>query len=124
MTKNGIAIQSSARPGGMYEELNVSLVERYTDRIEPSRGLIQGQRFDIISGKPFFRAAARQDERTDITLEITAAAARELNTLKGEQYQAARDHFLSTKEMRLQGDPSSMGARLEAVHDPIVERAS
>jgi hypothetical protein len=67
---------------------------------------------------------ARQDERTDITVEITAAAARELNTLKGAQYQAAHDHFLSTKEMRLQGDPSSMGAWREAVHDPIVDRAS
>jgi hypothetical protein len=54
---------------------------------------------------------------------LTAAAARELKTLRSAdpKYQAARDKFLSTGEMRVAGDPSRMGGWLDAVHDPIVD---
>jgi hypothetical protein len=77
----GTLMCEAAAQSGLPPELNASLVERYTDGIKLSQGLIQGQRFDIISGKPSFRVGARQDDRTDITVEITAAAARERNTL-------------------------------------------
>jgi hypothetical protein len=51
-------------------------------------------------------------------------AARELDTLRSADpsYRAARDHFLSTGETRVNGDISRMGGWLEAVHDPIVDR--
>jgi hypothetical protein len=89
-----------------------------------SEGLVQGLRFDILSGNPSFRVGARHGERADIRIEITAAAARELNSLYSADpdYQAALDNLLSTGEMRVDGDPSQMGGWLKAVHDPIVAR--
>lgn len=79
---------------------------------------------DINSGRPPFRVGARQDERADITVEITASAARKLNALHSADptYQTARDKFLGTNEMRVIGDPSRMGIWLDAVHDPIADR--
>jgi hypothetical protein len=120
----GRLMREAASRSGLSPELNVSLVERYTDGVELSEGLVQGIRFDILGGKPSFRVGARPDERADVTVEVTAAAARELNTLRSADpsYQAARDKFLSTGEMRVDGDPSRLGGWLDAVHDPIVDR--
>jgi len=107
-------------------DLNVSLVERYTDGVKLSEGLVQGIRFDIIGGKPSFRVGVRQDERADITVELTTAASHELNTLHSADpnYQTALGKFVSTGKMRTDGDPSQMGDWLNAVHDPIVDRTS
>lgn len=119
----GTLMCEAASQAKLSPELNVSLVERYTDGVEMSEGLVQGVRFDIVGGKPSFRVGVRPDERADVTVEVTAAAARELNTLRSADpnYQAARDKFLSTGEMRVAGDPSRMGGWLDAVHDPIVD---
>jgi hypothetical protein len=109
---------------GLSPDLTLSLVERYTDGVELSEGFVQGLRFDIVRGKPSFRVGARWDEKTDVTIEITAAAARALNSLRSAdpQYSAACDRFLRTGEMRVVGDPSRIGRWLGAVHDPIVDR--
>jgi hypothetical protein len=122
----GRLMREAASQSGLSPELNVSLVERYTDGVELSEGLVQGIRFDILGGKPSFRVGARPDERADVTVEVTAAAARELNALRSADpsYQAARDKFLSTGDMRVDGDPSRLGGWLDAVHDPIVDRTS
>uniref|UniRef100_B0T5L2 SCP2 domain-containing protein n=1 Tax=Caulobacter sp. (strain K31) TaxID=366602 RepID=B0T5L2_CAUSK len=122
----GTLMSEVAARSGLSPDLNVSLVERYTDGIELSDGLVQGIRFDILGGKPSFRVGARRDERADVTVEITAAAARALNALLSADpnYPAARDNFLSTGEMRVDGDPSRLGGWLDAVHDPIVARTS
>jgi hypothetical protein len=76
------------------------IVERYTDGVELFEGLVQGLRFDILKGKPAFRVGVRQDERADITIKITAAAARELNSLYNADpnYHTGRAKFLSTGE--------------------------
>ncbi len=120
----GTLMSEAASQSGLPPELNLSLVERYTDGVELLAGLVQGIRFDILEGRPSFRVGARRDERADVTIEITAAAARALNTLHGADpdYLAARDKFLSTGEMRVDGDPSQLGGWLDAVHDPIVDR--
>jgi len=55
--------------------------ERYTDGIELDSGLVQGIRFDISAGKPSFRIGARLDDAADVTVLLTAAAARKLNLL-------------------------------------------
>lgn len=117
-------MSEAASQSGLSPELNLSLVERYTDGVELSEGLVQGLRFDILGGKPSFRVGARRDERADVMIEITAAAARKLNTLRSADpnYTAALEGFLSTGEMRVEGDPSRMGGWLNAVHDPIVNR--
>ena len=64
-----LMIEAASR-SGLSPELNVSVVERYTDGIDLSEGLVQGLRFDILSGKPSFRVGARRDERADVTIEI------------------------------------------------------
>ncbi|MCW1411249.1 hypothetical protein OLZ32_23485 [Rhizobium sp. 1AS11] len=53
-------------------------------------------------------------------IAVTAAAARELNTLHSADpdYRAARYRFLRTGEMRVEGDPSRIGGWLEEVHPP------
>lgn len=105
-------------------ELNLSLVERYTDGVELREGVVQGLRFDIQGGTPTFRVGARYEERADIEIEITAAAARTLNTLLSADpdYAAALEGFLCTGEMRVLGDPSRLGSWLSEVHDRIVDR--
>jgi len=122
----GTLMIEAASRSGLSPELNLSIVERYTDGVDLSEGLVQGLRFDIISGKPSFRVGARRDEWADVTIEITAAAARELNILRSADpnYPAALDKFLSTGEMRVDGDPPQMGSWINAVHDPIVDRTS
>lgn len=120
----GTLMSKAASRSGLPPQLNLSLVEFYTDGVELSKGLVQGLRFDILGGTPSFRVGARYGERADIRIEITAAAARELNSLYSADpdYHAALDRLLSTGEMRLDGDPSQMGDWLKAVHDPIVAR--
>lgn len=120
----GTLMSEAASEAGLPPELDVSLVERYTDGVELSEGLVQGIRFDINRGKPSFRVGVGQDDRADITVEITAAAARKLNTLYSADptYHLTRDKFLGTGEMQVAGDPSRMGGWLDAVHDPIVDR--
>jgi hypothetical protein len=122
----GTLMSEAASRSGLSPDINLSLVERYTDGVELSKGLVQGLRFDILGGRPSFRVGARYGERADLTIEITAAAARELNNLYSADpnYHAARDKFLSTGEMQVDGDPSQMGGWLNAVHDPIVDRTT
>ena len=120
----GTLVSEAASRPALSPDLDVSLVERYTDGVELSEGLFQGIRLDIRGGKLSFRVGVRRDERADITVEVTATAARELNTLHGATYDTARNKFLSTGEMRVDGDPSRMGHWLDAVHDPIVDRTS
>lgn len=112
---------SRSRPA---PNLNLSLVERYVDGVELADDLVQGIRFDIAGGKPSYRIGALRNERGDVTVEATAAAARELNRLRSVDpaYQLLREKYLRTGEIRVAGDPSRLGRWLEAVHDPIVER--
>ena len=114
----------AAAGSGLSPDLDLSLVERYTDGAEITEGRVQGIRFDIRGGKPSYRVGATKDERADITVEITAAAARALNALRSTDpaYPLARERYLATGEMHVEGDPSSLGQWLEEVHDPIVDR--
>ena len=118
----GTLMSEAATRSGLSPDLNVSLVERYTDGVELSAGLIQAIRFDIRDGRPSFRAGVRRNEQADIVVEVTAAAARKLNLMLGPAYNAVRDSFLRTGEMRVSGNVSRLGAWLDAVHDPIVDR--
>ncbi|MBE9604115.1 hypothetical protein IAI18_04500 [Acetobacteraceae bacterium H6797] len=120
----GRAMCDAASHARLPNTLTVSLVERYTDGTALPNGLIQGLRFDIVSGSPTFRAGALPDERGDITIEITTAAARSLNLLLSTDpaYAATADHFLRSGAMRVDGDLSKLGAWLALVHDPIVAR--
>lgn len=105
-------------------QLNVSFVERYIDGVEIGDGLVQGIRFDIVNGRPSFRIGAGRDERADVIVEVTAAVARELNSMKCDDpaYPAARDRAVAAGNMRVYGDPSRLGGWLDAVHDSIIDR--
>lgn len=120
----GKAMCDAALEARLAPDLNLTLVERYTDGTELSNGLMQGLRFDIIDGQPSFRSGARRDEQGDITIQITAAAARELNLLRNAdpEYQKSFERVLTTGEMQVDGDPSLLGSWLNAVHDSIVDR--
>ena len=120
----GTLMNEFAAGASLPPELNVSLVERYTDGVEIGYGLVQGIRFDIVNGRPSFRIGAGRDERADVIVEITAAVARELNLIQSHDstYPAAWDRAVAAGNMRIHGDPSRLGGWLEAVHDPIVDR--
>lgn len=106
------------------EEMNVSLVERYVDGAELADGLFQGIRFDLIAGKPWFRAGVLAGERGDVTIDVTMAASRKLNALHSADpnYLVAMDCLRAAGQMRVDGELSRIGEWLQAVHDAIVDR--
>lgn len=120
----GQLMVEAAIASGQSPDLDLSLVERYSDGTELSEGRMQGIRFDIRGSVPSFRIGVGREESGDVTIEVTAAAARELNRLYSvdPSYPTTRDGFLGTGEMRVTGDPSRLGAWPAAVHDPIVAR--
>lgn len=122
----GTLMREAATRSGLSPEINVSFVERYIDGCEIAKDLVQGIRFDIVDGIASFRIGAERNERGDVTVEITAPAARALNALYSADpnYRAAREKFLSSGEMRVDGDASRLGDWLAAVHDPIVDRTA
>lgn len=124
LTMVGTLMREAAAQAGLPPSLTVSFVERYTDGAALADGLVQGLRFDITGGQPSFRVGVRPDETADIVVEITAAAARQLNALYSHDpaYAAAQAELLRTGDMRVVGDPAQLGPWLAAVHDPIVAR--
>lgn len=120
----GDVMCQAASQAGLSPNLNVTVVEHYTDGVELSDGLVEGFRFYIIDGKPSFKVGARPEERGDITLDVTRAASRELNMLHSDdpKYPVALQRLVSTGEMRVDGDPSQLGDWLGAVHDTVVDR--
>ena len=89
-------------------------------------GLVQGLRFDIEDGKPSCRIGAGRNERADITVDVTAAAWRELNALYSAdpRYPAATARLLANGALRVEGDMARLGAWFDAVHDRIVDRTA
>ncbi|WP_222308457.1 hypothetical protein [Rhizobium leguminosarum] len=116
----GTLMCEAALHAGLTLDFNLTLVERYTDGVELAGGHVQGIRFDIINGQPSFRIGVRRDERGDVTIEITARAARALNVLRScdPDYQTA-SRF--SEVGRDEGWRRSVAVG-EMVHDLIVER--
>jgi hypothetical protein len=121
----GLMCDAAAR-AGLPPGFAISLVERYIDGVELADGLVQGLRFDIEDGKPSFRVGARRGESADITVEVTAAASHELNSLYSAdpRYQAATARLLASGDLRINGDIARLGDWFGAVHDPIVDRTA
>lgn len=120
----GTIMVKGAERAGLPADLSISLVERYTDGIALPGGMVQGLRLEIVTGKPSFRFGAYPDERADLLVEISAAAAKTLNTLQSAdpRYRVALDEFVQRGEMRVAGDITRLGDWLGAAHDPIVAR--
>lgn len=122
----GTVLEDAATHARLPPDFNVCMVERYTDGIELSPGLLQGLRFEIIGGKPSFRLGAGRDERGDITIEVTKAASHTLNTLRGADpdFRAALADLQANGELKVDGDLSRLGSWFSVVHDRIVDRTS
>jgi hypothetical protein len=122
----GTLMCEAAAHAGLAADLDLSLVERYTDGVELADGLVQGLRFDIVRGKPSFRVGARPGERADITVEVTAAASRELNSLYSAdpRYAAATARLRDSSALKVEGDLARLGDWFGTVHDPIVDRTA
>ncbi|MCS6759729.1 MAG: hypothetical protein MO852_12855, partial [Candidatus Devosia euplotis] len=92
-------------------DLNVSLVERYTDGMALPGGTVQGLRFDVTAGTPSFRIGAYPDEQADLIVEISTAAAQTLNRLHSAEprYRVTLDAFVQRGEMRVTGNITRLG---------------
>jgi len=122
----GTLMCEAALQAGLAPDLNLSLVECYTDGGDLADGHVQGIRFDIKNGQPSYRIGVRPNERSDVTIEITAVAARTLNLLQSSDpnFQTALQDLQRSGEMKVAGDPSLFGRWMEAVHDQIVKRTN
>jgi len=120
----GMLICEAASRAGLASDFNLSPVELHTDGLSLCGGFVQGLRFDIRNGIASFWAGARLGEEADIRIEITSAAAGQLNSLYSAdpRYQAALERFLSTGQMRVDGDPTQIGSWLQTVNDTIFDR--
>lgn len=122
----GLQMSEAAKRSELPTDLNVSLVERYTDGRDLGRDLVSGVRFDMSGGVPSFCAGVMEKERGDVTITFSLAAARALDHMRSDDpaYTTARDQFLSIGEMRVDGDPSQLGDWLGEVHDVIADRTA
>lgn len=120
----GAAMVEAARAARLAPDFDCSLVERYVDGTEVAPGLVQGLRFDIVGGRPAYRRGAGPDERGDVTIAVTAAASRRLNTMAGADpaFPALFAELRASGELVLDGDLARLGAWFGAVHDRIVAR--
>jgi hypothetical protein len=118
----GALIKDSALQHGLPPDLNITIIERYSDGKELSRGFYQGLRLEIANGELSYRVGVRRDEEADFNVEVTTAASRLLNSLQSADpaYGAAYARFLETGEIRVTGVPFTPGKWLLSSHDPIV----
>jgi hypothetical protein len=122
----GTVMKNAAIEANLPPDSNVCLVERYMGGVALSPGLLQGLRFSIQGGQPSFRVGVAPDELADITVEVTAAASHELNTLHSTdpRFGQAFERLKRTGELRVQGSLADLGEWFGYVHDSIVERTN
>ncbi|TFW26533.1 hypothetical protein [Duganella callida] len=113
----GQVMMQAALDARLTADINVSLVEHYTDGD-------QGLRFEIRNGEPSYTASVDKDERGDITVAVTAAASRQLNTRYSDdpEYGSLMAHLADIGELSVTGDLSRLGSWFAVVHDRIVDR--
>lgn len=123
----GRVVCDTAGSVGLPADLDLSMVERYSDGAPLPDGpehLVQGIRIDVVAGRASFRVGVGAHETADVTVVVTADGARRLNGLVvGDPAHAAtREALLRSGELRVEGDPSPLAAVLAGAHDPIVHR--
>lgn len=120
----GTLLCEAALAAKLPPDLNFSLIERYTDSIALPNGLFEGLRFEIRGGTPSFRVGVFPDEQAEVTIEVTSATARTLNTLYSSDpdYSVVVKRHLDASELQVNGDLSPLGEWFAGVHDQIVDR--
>jgi hypothetical protein len=113
----GQVMMQAALDAKLTADINVSLVEHYIDGD-------QGLRFEIRNGEPSYMASAAEDEQGDITVAVTVAASRQLNTRYSDdpEYGSLIAHLTDIGELSVSGDLSRLGSWFAGVHDQIVDR--
>lgn len=122
----GTLMVDAARRAALPDDFNTSLLERFTGGVDNGAGQMAGMRFDVVNGAPSFRTGVGPDEQADITIEVTLAASRELNTLPGAdpRFTAALAKLQSNGQLKINGDLAGLGQWFAAVHDRIVDRTA
>ena len=122
----GALMCEAAREAALPPGLHVSLVERLLDGAPLPGGQVAGLRFDILGGRPAFRIGVGPDEVGDITIEVTVAASRTLNTLYGAdpRFGAEFTRLQQAGALRITGDLERLGSWFDAIHDRIVARTA
>ncbi|AJR23378.1 hypothetical protein [Sphingobium sp. YBL2] len=120
----GTVVCDAFNEGGPYSAFDWTFVERYSDGAPLADGLMQGIRFDIRAGFATYRVGVWPDERGDVTIEVTVAAARALNLLHNDDpyFDSAREAALEMGALRVEGDLSPIATALAQTHDHIVDR--
>lgn len=122
----GTLVCDTVSRAGLDPDLNWSLVERYSDGTTLPNGLVQGIRFDIQAGRASYRVGVRPDERGDVTIEVTSATARRLNSLYNADapFGAALEAAFGSGSMQVEGDLTPLARAIAETHDQIVDRTS
>jgi hypothetical protein len=109
---------------GSQSALDWTFVERYSDGKAFPDGLMQGIRFDVCGELATYRVGVGPDERGDVTVEVTVAAARALNLLYSDdpQFDLAWETAVATGALQIEGDLSLIATALAQTHDSIVYR--
>jgi hypothetical protein len=120
----GAEIVKAAGQLGLPRDLRMSLIERYVDGAELDDGLRQGLRIDVIDGVLACRTGVRADETTEVVIEVTAMAARQLNLLPSTDpaYRRRLDEAVSLGTLRVRGDLEPIARVFDMAHDRIVSR--
>jgi hypothetical protein len=120
----GELLEVAAREAALAPDIAFRFVERYTDGADLGGGRVAGLRFEIAGGKTSFRVGVRPEERGDLTVEITAAGSRLLNTLYGDDpaYGLAIADLKRAGALKVDGDFRCVGRWFIDVHDRIVAR--
>jgi hypothetical protein len=120
----GALLEQAAREAVLAPDVAFRFVERYTDGADLGDGRVAGLRFEIAGGETAFQVGVRPEERGDLTVEITTAGSRLLNTLYGDDpaYGPAIADLKRAGALKVDGDFRRAGRWFVEVHDRIVAR--
>lgn len=119
----GVTLTDAANEAGLPNNQNLVFLERYTDGEPIGGGLIQGLRLDLRNGKAFYRIGAGVEEESDVVIEVSRYAARQLNLRYSHDpaYIELVEEFYSYGQLKVvRGDISDLKDWIASTHDLIV----
>lgn len=117
---------AAARRANLPADLNLSLVEHFTDGPQWDDGLHEGFRFDIVKGQPSFRTGVEPGERGDLTVNTTRAASLAFSKLKAvdAEWEPTMAKYMNAGEFTVDGDLSQLFGLIGNIHDEVVDRTA
>jgi len=108
-------------------DVNFRLVEHFVNGDDWGDGLFEGFRLDIVKGEPSFQVGVRPGEFGDLTVNVTRAASRTLNTLHGYDpgFEPALQRLTNAGEFEVvNGNLSDLFELIGPIHDEVVDRTA